>query len=88
MNPGDAEAEKKFKAVNEANAVLSDKEKRAKYDKYGKDWEHAEQFEKAGYGGGSGNPFGGGQRYTYTTGGGAGDFSDFFSQMFWWWRGR
>ena len=81
VNPGDAEAEKKFKAINEANAVLSDKDKRAKYDKYGKDWEHAEQFEKAGYGGG--NPFGGGrQRYTYSTGGGGGDFSDFFSQMF------
>ena len=87
VNPGDEEAERKFKAINEANAVLSDPEKRKKYDKYGKDWEHAEAFEKAGGRaggnpfGGNGNPFGGGQRYTYTTGG-DGDFSDFFSQMF------
>ena len=84
LNEGDEEAERKFKAINEANAVLSDPEKRKKYDKYGKDWEHAEAFEKAG-GQRGGNPFGGGfdggQQYTYTTGGGE-DFSDFFSQMF------
>lgn len=84
LNEGDAEAEKKFKAVNEANAVLSDPEKRKKYDKYGKDWEQAEAFERAG-GQAGGNPFGGGfgggQQYTYTSAGGD-DFSDFFSQMF------
>ena len=86
--PDDAEAEKKFKAINEAYAVLSDPEKRKKYDKYGKDWEHAEAFEQArqqqggfgGFGGGGGNPFGG--QYTYTTGGGGGDYSDFFRDMF------
>ena len=38
-NTGDAEAERKFKAVNEANAVLSDPDKRALYDRLGKDWE-------------------------------------------------
>ena len=48
LNPTDtAEAEKKFKEINEANEVLSNVEKRKKYDKYGKDWEHAEEFEKA-----------------------------------------
>ncbi len=47
LNPNDAEAERKFKEINEANAVLSDQENRKKYDQYGKDWKHAEQFEKA-----------------------------------------
>ncbi|NJC26786.1 DnaJ C-terminal domain-containing protein [Neolewinella antarctica] len=79
LNEGDAAAEQKFKAINEANAVLSDKDKRKKYDKYGKDWEHADAYEAAG-GRGRGNPFGGGQGYTYS--GGGGDYSDFFSQMF------
>ncbi|MBA2761141.1 MAG: J domain-containing protein, partial [Segetibacter sp.] len=40
LNPNDKEAHKKFQQVNEANEVLSDPEKRKKYDKYGKDWEH------------------------------------------------
>jgi len=47
LNPNDQEAEKKFKEINEANEVLSHPENRKKYDKYGKDWQHAEQFEKA-----------------------------------------
>ena len=54
MNPGDAEAEAKFKEVNEAYAVLSDAEKKAKYDQFG----HA-AFDPAsgggGYGGGRGH---------------------------------
>lgn len=47
LNPKDTQAQKKFQEVNEANEVLSNPDKRKKYDQYGKDWEHAEQFEKA-----------------------------------------
>ncbi len=47
LNPDDKEAKKKFQQINEANEVLSNAEKRAKFDKYGKDWEHADEFEKA-----------------------------------------
>lgn len=47
LNPDNKEAEKKFKDINEANEVLSDPENRKKYDKYGKDWKHGEQYEKA-----------------------------------------
>lgn len=46
LNPNDKEAHKKFQQINEANEVLSDPEKRKKYDRYGKDWQHAEQFEQ------------------------------------------
>ncbi|MUH37131.1 J domain-containing protein [Zobellia amurskyensis] len=77
VNPNDAAAEKKFKEVNEANEVLGNTEKRKKYDQYGKDWMHAEQFEKAKAQQGS---RGGGQQYGQDFGGG--DFSDFFESMF------
>ena len=46
LNPNDKNAHKNFQQVNEANEVLSDPEKRKKYDQYGKDWQHAEQFEQ------------------------------------------
>ena len=81
VNSGDEAADRKFKEINEANEVLSNKDKRKKYDKYGKDWEHAEAFEKSGGRARGGNPFGGAGGYTYTAGE-DGDFSDFFSQMF------
>ncbi|MFT3903701.1 MAG: J domain-containing protein [Niabella sp.] len=82
LNPNDKEADKKFKEINEANEVLSDPDKRKKYDQYGADWKHAEQFEQAraqrGASPGGGSPFGEG---TYSFSEGA-DFSDFFNTMF------
>src|ERR1700749_4771667 len=67
LNPNDAEANKKFQQINEANEVLSDPEKRKKYDKYGENWEHGEAYEEqarqqqargqSGVGGGGGQGF-------------------------------
>lgn len=47
LNPNDKDAHIKFQQINEANEVLSDPEKRKKYDEYGENWKHAEQFEQA-----------------------------------------
>ena len=47
VNPNDKDAQKKFQEINEANEVLSDPEKRKKYDQHGKDWKHADQFQGA-----------------------------------------
>jgi len=49
VNPGDKSAEAKFKEMNAAYEVLSDKEKRQKYDQFGDQWQYAEQFAKAGW---------------------------------------
>ena len=73
VNPGDKEAEKKFKEINEAYAVLSDEEKKAKYDQYG----HA-AFENGGMGGGYGAGFEGfdfGDIFSSFFGGDGGGFS-------------
>jgi len=85
VNPGDNEAHKKFQQLNEANAVLSDPEKRKKYDQYGQNWEQGEAYEQQRqqqYSGNSGG-FQGGDFGGFSGGGfGGGDFSDFFGSMF------
>jgi len=48
VNPGDKASEAKFKEINQAYEVLADSEKRKKYDKFGDNWEHADQFTRAG----------------------------------------
>ncbi|MCX6317274.1 MAG: J domain-containing protein [Bacteroidetes bacterium] len=78
LNPNDKDANKKFQSVNEANEVLSDPEKRKKYDQYGKDWQHADQFE-AQRNSQPRNPRPGGPQFP---GNEEGDFSSFFESMF------
>lgn len=85
LHPDDPEAQIRFQQINEANEVLSDPEKRKKYDEYGEHWKHAEEFEAQRaeyerrqresnfYGGGFGNIFAGES---------ADGFSDFFEQLF------
>lgn len=86
LNANDREAEQRFKEINEAHEVLGNPENRKKYDKYGKDWMHADEIEKQrqqqqqysrSYGstGGAGGPFGG--QFS-----GGGDYSEFFESMF------
>ena len=79
LNPNDKEANKKFQQVNEANEVLSDPEKRKKYDTYGKDWEHGEAYEKARQSQQQQRAGAGSQS---SEGFGDDNFSDFFSSMF------
>jgi curved DNA-binding protein len=89
LNPNDKESNRQFQEINEAHEALSDPEKRKKYDEYGENWKHAEEFEAAKKAQGSsyagGNPFGGGGGSGGFSGadfGEGGDFSDFFESMF------
>lgn len=79
VNPGNKEAEEKFKEISEANEVLSDKKKRAKYDRFGQGGQWADMADFGGPGG---------MRYEYTDLGnmgfdvGGSGFSDFFEMLF------
>ncbi|WP_424495368.1 DnaJ C-terminal domain-containing protein [Salinimicrobium sp. GXAS 041] len=87
LNPNNTEAQRKFQQINEAHEVLIDPEKRKKYDQYGKDWQHAEEYERAKQ---QQNQYQ--RQYAGSTGGfeGSADFSgfedagfsDFFESMF------
>src|ERR1700710_1185875 len=79
LNPNDKEAHRKFQQINEAHEVLSDPEKRKKYDQYGKDWKHGEEYEKARQS--QQRQPGGGYQYS-SDDFDDNTFSDFFSSMF------
>jgi curved DNA-binding protein len=94
VNPDDPNAEEKFKDINEAYQVLSDEEKRSKYDRFGSQWKQyqqtggrAEDFDWSQWAG-QGQPGAGGYRtvsqeeFEQMFGGGLGGFSDFFTTLF------
>ncbi len=88
LHPNDPKAKAKFQALNEAYDVLSDPDKRKKYDQYGAQWREADMFNggQSGRSGGSyewssagGSPFEG---FDFSSFGSGGGFSSFFQDLF------
>lgn len=75
LNPNNEGAKLDFQRINEANSVLSDTEKRKKYDQYGKDWQHADAFENAKQAEAK-------NQRQQSSSQNSGDYSDFFDTMF------
>lgn len=83
VNPGDKAGEARFKEVNAAYEVLSDADKRAKYDRYGDQWEHADQIEEMRrQQAGSSRYGGGGSSFRFETAGDGADFGSIFENIF------
>ena len=78
LNPNDKQAEQKFKEANEANEVLSHAENRKKYDQYGENWQHSQEYGNSR----QKQPASGGQQGGFGGFSGGGDYSDFFESMF------
>lgn len=79
LNPNDKDAKKKFQEINEANEVLSDPDKRKKYDQYGSDWQHSDQFEKQKQ---YQQQYADSRQTRYAGSGAEDTFSDFFESLF------
>lgn len=85
LNPNDPEAHRKFQEINEANEVLSDPEKRKKYDEYGENWKHADEYEAQQQQYSRNNGSNGSFHTSFWSSDGdvnGSGFSDFFEQMF------
>lgn len=83
LHPDDPKAKAKFQALNEAYSVISDPDKRAKYDRYGEQWKQADAFGAGGYSYTSGgSPFEGFDFSSFRRGSSGSSFSSFFEQLF------
>lgn len=82
VNPGDEEAEQRFKEINEAHEVLGDADNRKKYDKYGENWMHADRIEEMQRQGGFGAESGMGGAFRFGGAEGFGGLGDILGQFF------